>query len=71
MFILVYIKIFFDSFQSVLKLLFHIQIIVFVKKLIVSNFLYLNFLLCFIKLSTKISAFSKFVPKFYFKICQT
>ncbi len=37
----------------------------FFRKLVVSNFFCLNFVLCFIKLFAKISDFQNFVPKFY------
>ncbi len=43
-------------------------------KYFVSNLVYLNFILCLIKLFTKIPVFSKFIPKFHkfhLKFCQT
>ncbi len=64
------LKNFLLSFQIIFKFFFDIQIIfkfsfdiqiIFFKKLIVSNFFYLNILLCFIKLFIKIPVISKFI----------
>ncbi len=61
--------------MSVLRFLssFLDNLCIFFKKLIISNFFYLNFVLCFMKLFIKIPVFSKFLPKFHksLKFCQT
>ncbi len=63
------LKNFLATFRSVFKFFFDTQII-FVKKLIVSNFFCLNFILRFIKLFTKVPIFLKF-HEFYLKFHQT
>ncbi len=68
------LKNFLSSFRSVFKFISRHTNYFYQKLIIVSNVFNLNFILCYIKLFTKIPLFSKFVPKFhkfYLKFIQT